>query len=32
VAEIDAAIWWPAYVPYSHARERHLDRRRKVAG
>ena len=32
VAEVDAAIWWPAYVPYSHAREPHLERRRRVAG
>src|SRR5664279_355323 len=32
VAEVDAAIWWPAYVPYSHAREPHLERRPRVAG
>jgi malic enzyme len=31
-AEVDAATWWPAYVPYSRAREAHLNRRRAALG
>ena len=30
-AEVDAARWWPAYVPYSRARDRR-DRRHGVLG
>jgi hypothetical protein len=30
--DVDAARWWPAYVPYSRAREGRVDRRRGVIG
>jgi hypothetical protein len=30
-AEVDAASWWPAYVPYHRARADRPERRRIVA-
>jgi hypothetical protein len=31
-AEVDAATWWPTYIPYTHARKTGVDRRRTIGG